>query len=132
MRRSRLVGKVEAVTSDVRASSWVVLGVLIGSLWFAGSGPFVGAGAPAEAPLRGSSDGPFSGHSIPASPHVNSETTRPFSSPQSTSWGWWNVTASSSTVLPPIWFTEGTWDAADGYVLTYGGDNNAGTTYNQT
>ncbi|MCI4319175.1 MAG: PKD domain-containing protein [Thermoplasmata archaeon] len=46
--------------------------------------------------------------------------------------GWWDVTASSGAALPPIWFTEGTWDAADGYVLTYGGDNNAGTTYNQT
>ncbi|MCI4334810.1 MAG: PKD domain-containing protein [Thermoplasmata archaeon] len=31
-----------------------------------------------------------------------------------------------------MWFTEGTWDAGDGYLLFYGGDNWAGTNLDQT
>jgi hypothetical protein len=36
---------------------------------------------------------------------------------------WWNVTAASVTPLPIFEFTQGTFDAKDGYVLVYGGDN---------
>ena len=39
---------------------------------------------------------------------------------------WWNITNESSTQLPIFWFTEGTWDAADGYLMFYGGDDFAG------
>ncbi|HEV2428357.1 MAG TPA: PKD domain-containing protein, partial [Thermoplasmata archaeon] len=45
----------------------------------------------------------------------------------SPSYSWWNITSESSTTLPPLWFTEGTWDAADGYLMFYGGDNWVGT-----
>lgn len=41
--------------------------------------------------------------------------------------GWWNITSESPTLLPNFWFTEGTWDATDGYMMFYGGDNWAGT-----
>jgi PKD repeat protein len=39
--------------------------------------------------------------------------------------GWWDVSADSTTALPVVEFTEGTWDATDGGVLFYGGDNYA-------
>jgi PKD repeat protein len=38
---------------------------------------------------------------------------------------WWDVTSDSTTPLPVVEFTEGTWDGADGGVLFYGGDNYA-------
>ncbi|HUI38588.1 MAG TPA: PKD domain-containing protein, partial [Thermoplasmata archaeon] len=44
---------------------------------------------------------------------------------------WWDVTARSTTVLTPFWFTEGAWDAADGYAMVYGGDDSSGL-LNQT
>jgi PKD repeat protein len=53
-------------------------------------------------------------------------------SPRALSLSWINVTNESTTPLPPGWFTEGTWDAADGYLLYYGGDNMVSTTYATT
>ncbi|HEV2449297.1 MAG TPA: hypothetical protein VGU43_02670, partial [Thermoplasmata archaeon] len=88
------------------------------------------AGAPSHAPSV-------------AAPHA---TVVPGTSPPSSGWGvpaaapaphtlsvrWLNVTNESSTALPPTWFTEGTWDAADGYLLYYGGDSTQSTTYSST
>jgi len=45
---------------------------------------------------------------------------------------WWNITSESPTPLPVVWFTEATWDAADDYLVFYGGDNFAGTLYAST
>ena len=36
---------------------------------------------------------------------------------------WFNVTSESARALPVVEFTQGTWDAADGSILLYGGDN---------
>ncbi|MFI5415105.1 MAG: hypothetical protein ACHQ16_05510, partial [Candidatus Lutacidiplasmatales archaeon] len=45
---------------------------------------------------------------------------------------WWNITG-ESTVAPPVdWFTEATWDATDGYLVSYGGDNFVSTNLNAT
>ncbi|MCI4347148.1 MAG: PKD domain-containing protein [Thermoplasmata archaeon] len=35
---------------------------------------------------------------------------------------WWAVPPSGQGTIPAFWFTQGTWDAHDGYVLFYGGD----------
>lgn len=45
---------------------------------------------------------------------------------------WYNVSAESTTTLPVVEFTQGTYDAADGYLLVFGGDNytdNLGSTW---
>ncbi|MCI4326720.1 MAG: PKD domain-containing protein [Thermoplasmata archaeon] len=45
---------------------------------------------------------------------------------------WWNITSESPSPLPVFWFTEGTWDAADQYLMFYGGDNFTGTNLQAT
>lgn len=45
---------------------------------------------------------------------------------------WSNITAESPVQPGPFWFTEGTWDTADHYLVTYGGDNFAGTNLQTT
>ncbi|MCI4363099.1 MAG: PKD domain-containing protein [Thermoplasmata archaeon] len=47
-------------------------------------------------------------------------------SPATLTLAWSNITSESTTMPPNMWFTEGTWDAADGYLFYYGGDNWAG------
>ena len=59
-------------------------------------------------------------------------TQRDVASSVSTTWDWWNITSESNTTLPIFWFTQGTWDESDGYLLFYGGDNFAGTNLGDT
>ncbi|MCI4366326.1 MAG: PKD domain-containing protein [Thermoplasmata archaeon] len=78
--------------------------------------------------------------STSAGPHVFSPTGRPTSAlpapldPRAAApvLSWWNITSESSTPAPIFWFTQGTWDASDGYLMFYGGDNFTGTNLAQT
>lgn len=45
---------------------------------------------------------------------------------------WRNISSETAQRLPVAWFTEGTWDAADRYLLYYGGDNFTGTNLKAT
>jgi PKD repeat protein len=120
----------------IRRVSLTSFGVVLGVAWIIAAGSMVAA-AEADLPTAGSNAAAPAPASMPSTSleswngpaaHL---ARQPSLGPQP-SLDWWNITAASRTVLPPIWFTEGTWDAADGYVLTYGGDNDAGTIYNQT
>lgn len=70
-------------------------------------GALASPGNPADA-LRG--------HPLPGIPFPENSTAKP---------QWWDVTGESQTAFPVEEQTEGTWDAADGGVLFYGGDNYA-------
>lgn len=106
----------------------VLLAVLLGVALVSPSGAAIARGKP-------STGGPFgpshagtgvvrgSGAHLPAriSPGLGAPTL-----------SWWNIT-SESNLSPPIdWFTEATWDAADGYLVSYGGDNFVSTNLNAT
>lgn len=58
----------------------------------------------------------------PAAPRAGSGSTL----------AWTNITGESPTAPGPFWFTEGTWDAADHSLVTYGGDNFVGTNLQTT
>ncbi|HTT25364.1 MAG TPA: PKD domain-containing protein [Thermoplasmata archaeon] len=45
---------------------------------------------------------------------------------------WWNISDESPTAAPIFWFTQGTWDSADRYLMFYGGDDFQGTNLAET
>lgn len=77
-----------------------------------------GPSGPTEAPLLNSDTPAPAVRGLPHSgiPFPDNSTAKP---------QWWDVTGESRTAFPVEEQTQGTWDAADGGVLFYGGDNYA-------
>ncbi|MCI4336146.1 MAG: PKD domain-containing protein [Thermoplasmata archaeon] len=102
---------------------------LLGCLLAAGFTPALSHGVPTTLPPAGVA---LHGAGSPSAKHFSSISTgyplrgRPLVA-SATPLSWWNISSESATPFPIAWFTEGTWDASDGYLMFYGGDNFAGT-----
>lgn len=118
------------MTPKHRLRTTLLLGVLAVFLIVPSSALPPPAGGPAHTPT---SAAPHTGSALAHGLRSGGRTPASAApSPQAPSLRWLNITNESTAPLPPTWFTEGTWDAADGYLLYYGGDNTQSTTYAST
>jgi PKD repeat protein len=109
-------------------------GVALFCLLFAGGGGDLAASHSVSSAPTPPAAHPSSPSSDSQPPYAYDPAVRLLSSDhaQHISFTWWNITNESVTALPPLWFTEGTWDSADGYLVVYGGDDFNNTIYGTT
>ncbi|MCI4333060.1 MAG: PKD domain-containing protein [Thermoplasmata archaeon] len=129
------LGRRRRSPHGARHLQWLVVAAVLLSLLpvasgAAGAGPSARAVSPAPTTAAGPArtlSGPPTAP-LPANPPT---AATPHPSLSSTLI-WSNITAESPTQPGPFWFTEGTWDGADHYLVTYGGDNFAGVNLQTT